>query len=530
MITAHVQEALDQVRGAWRFRWVALATAWGVCIAAWMIIFLLPDTYRASARVFVDTDTELSKVTRGISIGSDVETQIQRVRQALLGAPELQQVANKTGLGASAVTQRDRQLVLEDLRKQIDISADVTGNRTGVYIISYDTPDRALGLRVVQELLNAFVENALGGERQGSQQAQQFLKDQIADYERRLTAAEARLAEFKKRNVGLMPGAQGDYFERLQAETEALASSEASLRVAAQKRDELARQLKGEKLESAGNGDDLTAAALAAGAGSATAKQIQEVRSRLDDLLLRYTDKHPDVIALRQTLRGLEARQAEELAALRRGDASAAANSGLAANPVFQSIQLQYNQTEVQIAELRAEVAGHQNKVARLRGLVNTAPEVEAELKRLNRDYEVTKAQYEALVQRLEAARLGNEADATGLVQFQVIDPPSAGYEPVAPKRPKLLVVALLAGLACGAFAAYFLHMIRPVFSSVRQLSEATGLPVLGEVSMTWLERFTGRRRRQVVVVASGAVGLVVVAILLLLMEPRILAIVKGGA
>lgn len=524
-----LQQILDQVRGAWRFRWLALGLAWAICLAAWIIIFMLPDSYQASARVFVDTGTALSEVTKGISIETNVDTQIQRVRQAMLGAPQLQEVADAADLMAGSITPRDRQIAIEGLRREIQISGDVSRNRAGVYVISYQSRDRAKALRVVEKLLNTFVESTLGGKREGSQQAQQFLQTQIADYEQRLSSAEQRLAEFKKKNVGLMPGATGDYFSRLQAEMEALKQAEASLQVAVQRRDELQRQLRGDQSSmaspAAGGGAN---SGSGVSVGGDTAARIQDVQKRLDELLLKYTEKHPDVIALRQTLKDLEQRQQDELAAVRRGDPGAAALSGLATNPVFQSIQLAFNQAEVDIATSRAEVNDHRRKVAELRSLVNTAPEVEAELSRLNRDYEVTRSQYQTLVQRLEAARLGEDAEATGMVRFEVIDPPAAAFDPVAPNRPLLIIFSLVFALGAGGALAYVLHMTKPVFTNVRQLSEMSGLPVLGEVSMTWIERYRLHRRRDALAFAGGTVALVGAAAAILAGHLFILNLVKG--
>ena len=89
---------------------------------------------------------------------------------------------------------------------------------------------------------------------------------------------------------------------------------------------------------------------------------------------------------------------------------------------VYQSIQLALNTADVEIAGLRGELGDHQQKVSELRRMVDTMPQVEAEFARLNRDYAVNKAQYTALVDRLEKARLGGEADATGSVRFEIID------------------------------------------------------------------------------------------------------------
>lgn len=512
---ALLQNILEQVRGVWRFRWIALAIAWVLCPLGWVGVLVLPDAYEASARVFVDTRTTLSEVTKGITVESNVDTQIQRVRQALLGGPQLQEVAAETGLYASATTPQERQRIVTKLRENITISGSNSrdGASGALYVISYQNSDRERALRVVDRLLNTFVEGALGGKREGSAKAQQFLTEQIAEYERRLSQAEERLADFKKKNVGLMPGTQGDYFTRLQAEMESVNKAQADLAVAVRRRDELQRQLRGEQpflsTPSDGGAGAVAGSPVPVGAANDTGARIREAQARLDELLLRFTEKHPDVIALRATLSELRARQRAEIDAVRRGDPAAASRIGLNANPVFQSIQLQLNQTEVEIATLRGKVADGQRKVASLRALVDTAPEVEAEFARLNRDYDVTRAQYQALLERLEKTRLQEEAESTGVVRFEVIEPPTAAFQPVAPNRPRLIVMVLFGGMAAGVGVAYLLNMLRPVFSNTRQLSQITGLPVLGAVSLTWLDRYRAQQRRGAIVYVGAACALV---------------------
>jgi polysaccharide chain length determinant protein (PEP-CTERM system associated) len=505
---------LEQLRGVWRFRWIGIGVAWAICLLGWIGILFVPDRYQASARVFVDTQTALSAATRDITVDPSIDSQIQRVRQALLGGPQLVKVANEAHLTDGAVTAKERQAIVEKLREEIDISGGFSRDspRAGVYVISYSHRDRETSLRVVDRLVNSFVEGALGGNREGSVQAQKFLIEQIADYEKRLRVSEERLAAFKKEHVGLMPGAQGDYFTRLQAEMDELGKVKSNLAVATQRRDELQRQLRGEQPLVGSAGAPGVVPSAPAGAGGETAARIRESRQKLDELLLRFTEKHPDVIALRATIKELEERQAAEIAAARNGDAGAAARIGLSASPVFQNLQLQHNQVEVEIAALRADIADRERKIASLRSLINTAPEVEAQFARLDRDYGVTKAQYESLVERLGRARLGEEAAETGVIDFEVIDPPTAGFKPTSPRRTLLAAGVLFFALVAGAAIAYLLNMIRPVFSSSRQLNEVTGLPVLGVVSMTWIERYEARAKRNVLSFSGAAAALIALA------------------
>lgn len=520
---------MQHVRGIWRFRWLAVCVAWAVCLLGWLFVFLMPNTYAASARVFVDTRTTLSQVTQGLAVESNLESQIQRVRQALLGGPRLDRVARESGLDAHATSPQQRQAILARLREHIDISVNAQSGASGTYVISYTDAVRERAQKVVERLLSAFVEDTLGGKRQSSQDALRFLTDQIADNEQRLAAAEERLAEFKRQNVGMMPGAQGDYFARRQNEMEDLGKAKAALVVAERRRQEIERQLRGEQPLASPTSGAVTTVRGSAGAGASgvgadsgdTPTRIRETRARLDDLLLRFTEKYPDVVALRETLAQLQERQRQEVEAARRGDLSAQAGLGLSANPVYQNIQLQLNQANVDIAAARADIADREARVANLRRLVDTAPEVEAKFARLNRDYDVTRTRYQALVERLEKAHLGEEAEATGVVRFEVVDPPSADFAPVAPNRTVLIPFVLALGLGAGGALAYLLHQLRPVFLAPRQIAAITGLPVLGTVSMTWLEKNRVLARRGTVAFFGTTAMLILTAAFVLAAQYR---------
>ena len=481
----------DEVRSAWRFRWVGMAAACIVALVGWSLVFALPDRYAADARIFVDTRTALKPALQGLTTDQSVEAQINYVRQSLLEGPQLEQIAKETGvLDASVTDQRARARILDRLSGRIAltvISAGSQGDERStagtIYSFHYTDPSRDRALLVVKTLLHTFVEQTLGGKREGSEHAQQFLETQIKDYEQRLSVAEDRLAAFKKKNVGLMPSEQGGYFMQLQKEVDAAKKAETDLSIAMSRREELARQLHGDGAISASGASIPVLGSRGVSAGNDTMSRIQQAQTKLDELLLKYTDRHPDVIATRATLDELKKRRATELESLRRGDAGAVAASGAGNNPVYQAIQLELNKQDVEIAAMRRELAQHTNTVAELRQRLNSAPQVEAEYQQLNRDYDVNKAQYTALLESYQKARLGQRADNAGSVRFEVVLPPTAPIVAASPNRMALLAAVWLAALAAGAGVAYGLNLLRPVVGSLRVVNELTPFPVLGVVS-----------------------------------------------
>jgi protein tyrosine kinase modulator len=506
-MTTKLDPLFDELRGAWRYRWVTLVTAVTVAVIGWLIIFALPDRYQAQAEVLVDTRTALKPVLQGLATNQDVNVQLNYVRQALLADPQLSAFAEqagimpKTGLGPA-----QREALLDALSKRIDLSVERTLDQgadsnpnagSTTYGITYQDVDRARALRLVQMLMNALINETLGGSQQGSEHAQQFLKAQIADYEKRLQTAEDRLAAFKSQHLGLLSTQQGGLFDQLQHETQAIDDVNTKLIVAQTQRSALQRQLHGDAAISATDATAMMGPNGTMVAGD-TLSQIEQVQARLNQLLLKYTDKYPDVIAARQQLAALQRRRAQEIAALRRGDANAAALSGASSNPVYQSIQLALNNVEVKIAELRAELNEHQEKAKELSNLLNTTPELEAQYAQLSRDYDINRKQYAALLASYDKARLGEQAGNAGAVRFELVQPPSVSYTPVWPQRTKLLAVVLILALGAGGALAYALNQLRPVVRSPTALRQLTGIPVVAVVGCAFPTRTALTTRSQV--------------------------------
>ena len=515
LVNAYFDKLLDEIRGTWRYRWLAFGIASLVALTGWALVFTLPDRYEARAWVMVDTRTALKPALDGLATQQDVGVELSYVRESLLTDARLLGVARLVGLVRASEpdpVRNDRAVAL--LRKHVLLTMQRAddqperGPSGGTsYGIFYQDTVRPRALNVVSILLQTLVDETLGGKKEGSENAQLFLETQVKDYEKRLRNAEDRLADFKSHHFGLMPSERGGYFEQLQKETAATEETRTKLLVAQNRRAALQKQLHGDAAVAA-----TAAVAPAVSAGGAvgldTVSRLAQTRAHLDDLLLKFTDKHPDVIEARKTLAELESRRAAEIESLRNGDASAAASSGASANPVYQSIQLELNHADVEIADLGTQLAEHEAKARQLRELLNTAPQVEAEFAQLNRDYDVNKAQYTALLSSFEKARLGERADSAGSVKFQVVEPPTVSNRPVSPRRTMLLAGALLAALALGTVAANRLDRTRPLVGSSSGLTRVTGIPVLAAFGSAFPERSKRAFNWEIAKISAACAGL----------------------
>jgi polysaccharide chain length determinant protein (PEP-CTERM system associated) len=277
----------------------------------------------------------------------------------------------------------------------------------------------------------------------------------------------------------------------MRTENDGLATARRDLRLLRSKRNQLQAQL--DQSATVLPGSDPTAADNLP-ANSLDAR-IRDYESQLDLALLEYTERHPDVIALRETLDLLKAQREAQLAAMGL-EGSDLELYTLSANPVRQALQIEMNDTEVEIATLEADIEDRTERVTELQGLINELPQVEAELAQLNRDYEVIYEQYLALVRSREAQGLTLKATTdTREADFRVIDPPLATLDPVGPPRKLMYIAVVIGAIFAGALLCYGCAQLWPIFSTARALRRDIGLPVLGTVSHAWSERYAATVR-----------------------------------
>lgn len=491
-----VQKFLTIIHSAWRFRWAGLAAAWAVALLGWLAVLAIPGRYETSAQVYVDTSTLLRPLLEGLTVAPNTNNQVDLVRQALIARPQLEKVIDSTSLRARATSPADREDIVNSLGHQIRIVTD-GGSRN--YSITYSDSDPKVSFEVVRALLAAFVGQSVEASRNDAESAQAFLQKQLAEYGTRLSESEAKLADFKRKNIGSMPDDRGGYFERTQAEMQELDRLGASLSVATHRRDQLRQRLLGGNR--AENG---------AQAASSFDSRIAEARGKLDDMLLNFTDAHPDVIALKQTIASLEVQRKRELDDMRSNVDALGAPRSNTASLVTQNLQIALNEVDVEIASIRAQMADRQRRVSELRGSINTLPQVEAELARLTRDYGSDRAQYDALLRRLESARLSDQAQKSQTVDFRTLSPPVLPLMPASPQRSLLAIGVLILALGAGGGVAYLLSLMRPVYLNMEEIRERLGgVPVIASIGHISNAAVQAQQRRSLLAYSSLALALV---------------------
>jgi polysaccharide chain length determinant protein (PEP-CTERM system associated) len=445
-----------------------------------------------------------------MAVEVDMNSQVEVMQRTLRSRPNLEEVLRMTGLDAQAHTPDERERLLRDLERDTAIRAEGVRN---LFTVAYESRDPDLAKRVVQALLTIFVEGNLGRSRRDMEQALRFLDEQIKSYEDQLSAAERRLADFKRQNVGLLQES-GSVASRIETAKQGLLQVKGQLDDARTRRTTLIAQLKQipEFLEL-----DSSPQFVIQGNGRTPTEleqRIAQAQKKLDELTLKYTDKHPDVIATREMLASLQAQQKAAVASEPAGSGTAGqqwSGKQRTSNAVYEQVRLKLVETESEIQMYERRFSEQESEIARLEQLASAAPAVEAELTSLNRDYDVLKKNYEELLARREAAKLSQDADSSAdKVEFRVVEPPEVPLVPSSPNRSILVTLVLLVGGGAGVGFAFLLAQLNNAFTTIQQMRAAFPLPVLGGVSEVAMMPHRRWRASGVVGFAAGVFGLAI--------------------
>lgn len=505
-----IGQLLIIVRRMWKYRWVGLVVAWVTGLVGAVVVFVLPDRYEASARIYVDTQSILKPLMSGLAVQPNVEQQVTMLSRTLISRPNVEKLVRMADLDLKNQSKAQQEATIEAVTSSLSIQSS---GRDNLYILGYRDSDPETAKRVVQALVSIFVESSLGQTRQGTSTATAFINEQIKAYEAKLEEAETRLKEFRLKNLAL--GMDGkDSAAQISEVSAQLERARLEYREAMNAREAAKAQLEAEKTR----GGQTTVQSLIqeSNANVSTPEldaRLAELRRNLDALLQRYTEQHPDIISTRKLVKDLEDQRKRELAELRKAamnmpTVSAGQSGGSLANQEMVRILAT---TEVQVASLRARVEEYSSRYAQAMAALKTAPQMEAEAAQLNRDYAIQKKNYEDLVQRREQASLSGELDvASGVADFRVIDPPRANPKPVAPNRLLLLAGSMAAALGIGVFTTFAASQLRPVFHDTNDLRARVELPILGVVTRLVTDADRARQRVDLIRFSAGAGGLLV--------------------
>ncbi|MBU6268110.1 MAG: chain-length determining protein [Sphingomonadales bacterium] len=487
----------DDVRstfhGLWQKRWMALGVAWGVSVLGWIGVAMVPNTYESHARIFVQLDDALAAQ---VGIGeAQRRNDIDRVRNTLTSTANLEKVIRETAMGDAITSKRDMEGAVAGLSKQIKITADQQNlfsiSATSSSMRFSDSQNARLAQTIVNKMIEIFRDEKNLTNRDQIKQTMDFLDTQLAQRGAELQAADQRRIAFEAKYPEAAVGGLS-IVQRMEQSRAAMRSIDGDIAAAQSAMASLGAQMAA---------IPATVSAGAAGGGARAA--LSQLQTDLAQMRARgMTENHPDVIATRNQIASLRQQVRSE-------DASGGDKLGMP-NPAYASLQSVRAERMANLQALQARRASLEGDLAKIAAEQVANPEIVTEAQAISRDQDVLKAQYDKLLADREALKLRQTVEnGPNPVKFTIVDPASTPRKPIAPNRPLLLFVVLLAGVGSGLGIAYAAGEMRSTFDTATRLENALGLPVLGAISQTLSDAAVNERARKLkyFFAASAALG-----------------------
>ncbi|HKY80456.1 MAG TPA: Wzz/FepE/Etk N-terminal domain-containing protein, partial [Sphingobium sp.] len=167
-------ELLTVLHGLWTRRWLALGVAWGVCLAGWLGVALVPNSYESKARVYVNTQSLLQDKVGITQVQSQQD--LDRVRQTLASTANLERVVKETDLNQTVSGPRDVAAKITALREGITVMAQMDPSMIDISAKSADSglsdgANARIAQQVVQKLVDIFQEANLSSNKVETKQS-----------------------------------------------------------------------------------------------------------------------------------------------------------------------------------------------------------------------------------------------------------------------------------------------------------------------------------------------------------------------
>lgn len=514
------QQVKSVVYGIWRKKWYMMATTWLICLVGWGAVSTMPYRYESSAQIFVNTETILPTIVQGFGINIDVTRRIEAVRAQLVTRPNLEKIIRRSEY-LERLAQNDA--ALNQLVSDMQADIRVVPLQGSMYRIQYENGDGRLSDRqraevarnVVNNLLSLFLEGGTEGGDGSTENAAEFLDQQIKDYEERLSAAEQLHAQFRQENIEYI-GGEGSFLSRRDEAKEELRQTRSKLGELRVALDTLQEQIQNVPATIREARSSRTRGAVSE---DPLQERINEQEKKLDQLRnLGFTDRHPDVVNVTRQLDQLKKNQAEEQEAIA-AELSQSAEAGKTSNFTTETPNRLYEQLMFNIIDTRTQIKTfeqrevEQNKlVGELEEKAKRVPEIQARESQLQRDFGQLRSFYNDLLDRKQDLDLQTDVEnADGAVSLRVVEQPNLPTRPSGPNRLLFMSGMLVFALISGVGFALVLSVLRPVVLTVEWLRAQFDLNVLGNVSRSLSEEETRQRSIELMMFAGATVVLFLV-------------------
>lgn len=434
---------LEQFSAVWRRRWKLIIGVFAVVVVPSVCaVIALPDVYEAEATV-IPSGNYLQQATGVSTAGTSL---LDSVTEQVLSRIRLSALIRKYGLypnpdnGARPATSTMRKNILIQPQQSQQGGGDAMPYAFNV-IYRGGNPQKVAA--VTNSLAASYETVAREMQTHAYSNAAETLKSRLDLVRKKLDSQQKLIDRYRDEHRGELPDQQAANLAAMQRLDSRLRDNDAKqLRLMESRADLLQRH------------------------GESGQSDLQQMEQRLADLRLRYTDKYPEVVDLKERIANLKAHQ-----------------------PAGKTGNRMQAPADSELSRVNSQLTALQREEVRLRSRINTyqqhlddAPMTGQRLKSLTQGYSETSDLYATLLKGYEQARLSYATSAQGGIRFHVLESAMVPIEASGPGRLRLLVICFVLGIGFAGLAAVLSEQFDTSFHSLEELQAFTSLPVLASV------------------------------------------------
>jgi len=494
-----------------RRKWIVIFTSIPILILGLLYCLTTHLTYKAEATIVVVPQKVPESYVRSTVTGRNDE-RIRGILQEITSRTTLEKLIKKYDLYPDMRKKYPMETVIENMKKRIEIS-NPRGAKQNAFNISFEGENPKLVADVTNALANMFVEHNLKLRESQSLNTAKFLSEQLDKIYVELKKREETLKQYKTKYMGELPEQRESNLATLAALQQQLQNIQENIRRAEDRRLLLRQQLADQRASiSVAQMQRNTASGHPSGNRGLS---LPELRERLRVLLSRYTENHPDVIALKRAIERQEKRLKKK-----EGSSSSAPTPTLTGDPALDALRLQLRSTEFEINQLKEEKGKVLKQIARYQKRIENTPKREQELLDLTRDYENLKQTYDDLLQKkLEAEQAAALERHQQGEQFRIIDPARIPEMPIKPNLKRVLPIILVLALCLGGGLAFVVDFLSNKYYDPDEVESDYDIDVLACIpALLSPDEIKARRLKNILLTVMAGVGYLCVAGLLVLL------------
>lgn len=354
-----------------------------VMAGASIYVIAAPRQYKASTLVLISPQKVPAAFVQS-TVTSQVEERLQSITQEVMSRTTLEKIITELRLYEKERKNLSKEEIVELMRKNIkvDLPSAKRSEKTSFFSISFIGDDPNIVTNVVNRLSSLVIEENLKVREQQATGTSEFMINELAEAKAKLDKMEASAARYSRRTARVY--------------------------------DESPRVVEYKETEK------------------------DKLKKELEFLRTKYTDNHPDVIAMKKKIDSLENMK----------DTNATAAP--ASKPVVRYEQIPFQERGGGAWE---------------------------------REYQSMKLTYESLLKKnQEALQAENLEKKQKGEQFRVVDPAVVPEKPFSPDIPKSLLIGLFAGLVSGLGLAFVREQMDRSFHDADDVEISLGIKVLATV------------------------------------------------